>query len=236
MLALVAEPAHELPAGAALRRHLHATAYATLVLDGGYEEAGEQGRWHLQPGDAVIHAPFSIHRNRAFHRGARLINLLLPASTATSGVGTVDGLDDVIRLAKRDATEAAKVLCAALRSGPKAMDDVPDLLARSLVEPSASSIQGWSVAHGITRQTTFRSFRKVYGAAPTRYRTEARARRAWRHITTWDTALAAIAIDCGYVDQAHMSREVKALTGRSPGAWRRWQRLQQSCKTGALTM
>jgi AraC-like DNA-binding protein len=42
--------------------------------------------------------------------------------------------------------------------------------------------------------------------------------------------LAEIAAPAGYADQAHMSREVKAFTGRSPGPWRT-PRLQPSFKT-----
>ena len=31
--------------------------------------------------------------------------------------------------------------------------------------------------------------------------------------------LAAIAADCGYADQSHLSRDVSELLGRSPSAW-----------------
>ena len=33
----------------------------------------------------------------------------------------------------------------------------------------------------------------------------------------------AVAAETGYADQAHMSRAVKTLTGRSPGQWRQWR-------------
>jgi AraC-like DNA-binding protein len=56
----------------------------------------------------------------------------------------------------------------------------------------------------------------TYGVGPTRYRIEARARFAWQMIIE---GVAEIAAAAGYADQAHMTREVKAFTGRSPGAW-----------------
>ncbi|MET3667922.1 helix-turn-helix domain-containing protein [Caulobacter sp. 1776] len=54
-----------------------------------------------------------------------------------------------------------------------------------------------------------------------RRRVEARARRAWALITGTMDTLASIAAETGFTDQAHMTRDVKALTGKAPGAWRR---------------
>jgi AraC-like DNA-binding protein len=35
-----------------------------------------------------------------------------------------------------------------------------------------------------------------------------------------EAALAAVAAEAGFADQAHMNRAVKALTERTPGVWR----------------
>jgi AraC-like DNA-binding protein len=92
-------------------------------------------------------------------------------------------------------------------------------------------IQTWSELQGVSRQTVFRAFRKIYGVSPTRFRVEARARRAWRLIFATRLSLAETAHDSGYSDQAHMTRDVKALTDRTPSAWAAIARLHHSFKT-----
>ena len=104
-------------------------------------------------------------------------------------------------------------------------------IAATLSRSAHVNLPAWSVAHGVARQTAFRWFRAAYGVSPTRYRLEARARRAWRLITTSRDDLAHIAAELGYADQAHMTRDVRALTGRTPGAWRAVNVLQHSFKT-----
>lgn len=69
----------QLPSGASLPRHRHGEAYVALVLEGGYEEAGVLGRVRVEPGQAVLHGAFEGHRNRIGARGARVLNLTLPA-------------------------------------------------------------------------------------------------------------------------------------------------------------
>ena len=233
MLSLVREPIRVLTSGAALPRHLHASAYATLVLDGGYEEAGDGGRWRVRPGEVLIHAPFSIHRNQSLERGARLVNLPLPLNTAVSACGVAADADLVARLAERDPGAAAEALLEHWQAEAPSLDDAPDRLAKVLSGPDTVSIQAWSKTQGVARQTVFRGFRALYGVAPTRYRVEARARCAWRLILAGEISLAEAALEAGYADQAHMSRDVKALTGRTPGAWATMARLHHSFKPEA---
>jgi AraC-like DNA-binding protein len=233
MLNLVREPIRVLTSGAVLPRHLHAGAYATLVLEGGYEEAGEGGRWRVRPGEVLIHAPFSIHRNQSLERGARLVNLPLPLTTAASACGVAADADLVARLAERDPGAAAEALLERWQASAPLLADAPDRLAEVLSGPDAVPILAWSKTQGVARQTVFRGFRALYGVAPTRYRVEARARRAWRLIVTGELSLVEAALEAGYADQAHMSRDVKALTGRTPGAWAARARLHHSFKPEA---
>src|ERR1700761_9191929 len=92
-------------------RHRHAGGYATLVLSGAYEEAGDGGRFHVEAGDVLLHAPFSVHRDRIARSGTVLLDRALPfdgrswLSRARSG-----DPDSVIRAAARDGREAAALL------------------------------------------------------------------------------------------------------------------------------
>ncbi|MDB5767135.1 MAG: transcriptional regulator, AraC family [Collimonas fungivorans] len=224
-------PSCILEPGTVIPRHVHAQAYATIVLDGGYQEAGERGRWHVRAGDVLLHAPFSAHWNRAIPRGARVLNLPVAMPVAESACGQVADPDLVIRLAGRDSLEAAAALTHGWRQSQGKLSEAPDLLAEALTASDPAGVQLWSLEHGVSRVTAFRWFRAVYGVSPTRYRIEARARLAWRMIVDGGASLIEIAAAAGYADQAHMNRDVKAFTGRSPGAWR--STLKHSFKTAA---
>lgn len=203
----------------AIPRHLHAAPYAAVVLDGGYEEAGERGRYRVEAGDVLVHAAFSAHWNPAPGRRAVVLNLPL-ATTPTFAIAHLADPDTLVRLAERDPLAATALLTDTWTPGRAALDDAPDLMAAALSDLPDLGVEAWAREHGVTRETAFRWFRQAYGVAPSRYRVEARARRAWGLITGTTDALAAIATDVGFSDQAHMTRDVKALTGRAPGAWR----------------
>lgn len=65
-----------------------------------------------------------------------------------------------------------------------------------------------------------RSFSQVTGSGVARYRNRIRVSAAVERIETGEPDLAALACDLGFADQAHLTRTVRALTGRPPSAWR----------------
>ncbi|MBO0822163.1 MAG: helix-turn-helix transcriptional regulator, partial [Nocardiopsaceae bacterium] len=65
-----------------------------------------------------------------------------------------------------------------------------------------------------------RAFSQVTGSGVSRYRNRIRVAEAVERIGAGETALAALAADLGFADQAHLTRTVRALTGSPPGAWR----------------
>jgi AraC-like DNA-binding protein len=221
--------------GETIARHIHDEAYAAVVLEGGYEEAGERGRWRVRAGDALLHGRFSGHWN---HRPGKalVLNLPLAGDLSLPAMARVADPDLLARLAERDPIEAAAALLESLRPGQAGLADVADQLAQALSGDEAPAVEAWARDQGVSRETAFRWFRDAYGVGPARFRVEARARQAWRAIVGGDNALVDIAAEAGFADQAHMSRDVKDLTGRSPGVWRaqvRQARLQHSFKTRA---
>ncbi len=225
--------------GETIPRHIHDEAYAAVVLDGGYEEAGERGRWRVRAGDVLLHGRFSGHWN---HRPGKALVLNLPLAPSLFNRPDLPAMartadpDLLARLAERDLVEAAAALLETLRPGQTGLADAPDHLAQALSGDEAPAVEAWARDQGVARETAFRWFRDAYGVGPARFRVEARARRAWRSIVEGEAPLADIAAEAGFADQAHMSRDVKALTGRSPGAWRaqvRQAHLQHSFKTRA---
>ena len=79
----------------------------------------------------------------------------------------------------------------------------------------------WARHFGLTPATVSRGFHLVYGTTPTRYRLEARTKRAAKLIVTSADSFASIAMECCFADQAHMTRAISNLTGRTPSALRR---------------
>jgi transcriptional regulator GlxA family with amidase domain len=69
-----------------------------------------------------------------------------------------------------------------------------------------------------------RRFRASFGVAPSAYIARRRLARARALMIQTDAPLAAIALDCGFSDQAHLSRKFRAQAGEPPAGWRRRNR------------
>src|SRR5579859_6194449 len=58
-----------LPAGHDGSRHQHLEAYASIVLEGRYEQAGYSGRWTVGGGDVLLQPTLDCHADRMLSRG-----------------------------------------------------------------------------------------------------------------------------------------------------------------------
>jgi AraC family transcriptional regulator len=65
-----------------------------------------------------------------------------------------------------------------------------------------------------------RAFRESFGELPHTYITRMRIERAKTLMLTTSSGLSQIAFACGLVDQAHLCRCFRQVTGTTPGAWR----------------
>lgn len=212
----------QLPRSADIARHHHREPYATIVLAGGYEEAGDAGRLSAHPGEILLHGPFSAHRDRISSARTVVLDLPLPFDgrdwPSRARVGDPDRL---VRLAERDPVAAVGEMMAGLT--PAALDqeeELHDQLSRALRSGEPPRIGAWAAARGRSREHVSRCFEVVYGVSPAAYRADCRAKRAWRLIVGGSNGLAGVAAEAGYADQAHMTRAVTRLTGQSPRRWR----------------
>lgn len=206
-------------AGERLARHRHDAGYVAVVLDGGYLEAGESGRIRAQAGMAVVHHAWSAHQDGFGNRGARVLNLPLPAGLAEGPVRLADP-DAVARLAEHDPRAAVEMVRETATAIDARRGDWPDLLAAALDRDPALPIAGWADAAGLDPASVSRGFARAYGVSPKRFRLELRTRRAVRALTGWRGTLAALAADHGFADQAHLARAALALTGFTPSQLR----------------
>jgi transcriptional regulator GlxA family with amidase domain len=66
-----------------------------------------------------------------------------------------------------------------------------------------------------------RAFKESFGEPPHAYVIKMRVERAKMLMLTTSESLSQIALACGLVDQAHLCRCFRQVTGATPGAWRR---------------
>ncbi len=71
---------------------------------------------------------------------------------------------------------------------------------------------------GCSRRHLAVRFREVVGMTPKTFGRMIRFERAVERLRTGNDELGAIALDCGYYDQAHFNRDVRAFSGVTPGA------------------
>jgi AraC-like DNA-binding protein len=70
-----------------------------------------------------------------------------------------------------------------------------------------------------------RVFSQSFGQPPLAYVRRRRVERAKELMMNGRLPLAAIALECGLSDQATLCKLFRRITGETPGAWRRWQRV-----------
>lgn len=222
-----AVPGRELCDSGDLPRHRHAAGYMTLILAGGYDEAGDVGRFRVRPGDLLVHRPFEAHRNAFGRRSAEVLNLPLVDLPHLGALNRLPDPDLIARLAERDPAVAARAAAVCARPAEGEWDWPDDLAAALRTRPDLFRIGQWALDRGLAPASVSRGFRNVFGTTPERYRAEGRARRAWRRIVSTGQPLAAIACELGFADQAHMTRCVGAVTGRPPARWRDYAKCVQ---------
>lgn len=206
-------------ASSKLDRHLHRSGYIAIVLQGSYVEAGEGARVRAAAGDAIVHGPFDAHQDAFGKNGAVVLNLPMPPSLS-AGLGRIDDLDAVARLAERDAREAAKLAAASFQPSLKSCADWPDRLAETLCTGERIGLAEWAETIGIAPASLSRGFVKAYGVTPKRYRLEQRTSRALRALPHWRGSLADLAAAMGFADQAHLARAAASMAGHPPSRLR----------------
>lgn len=200
-----------------MARHMHPTADMAVVLSGGYEEAGDGGRFHVRAGDVVMHAPFDSHLDRFTPKGAHILSLPAWHSSAfKGGFGHINDPDLIVRVAERDLARAAALVLASWREHSLSGMDWPEQLAQTLAANPELYLNEWAREFGLAAATVSRGFKQVFGITPSRFRAHSRAKLAWAMIAASDAPLCRIAADLGFSDQSHMTRHLRSLTGKTP--------------------
>ena len=202
--------------GAVLPRHCHRESFAAVVLAGGYDEAGDTGRHRVRAGEVIFHRAFESHLD-LFHRpGAEVLVIPLPPAWKGSVLGHVRDPDAIVRASETDPPEALHLLGVSVDERYPEVIDWPDALADAIRLNPSICLAAWAQDEGLHPGSISRGFMSVFGTTPAAYRRTQRARQAIEALTSTDIPLTAVALDCGFADQAHMSREVAKLAGAAP--------------------
>lgn len=203
-----------------LPRHQHAEPYVSIVLVGGYVEAGDGGRIQTQPGSVIVHDAYAAHLNAFEARRTIVLNLVGCVRTRSISTGVVDDVDPIVRVAEYNAAAAAELIMDGMRSEEVRLCDWPDLLADALNRNPDLSLTEWADRMKLDPASVSRGFRRCFGVSPKRFRLEAKTRSALRAITATTEPLSHVAANCGFADQSHLNRACRNLTGVTPAALR----------------
>lgn len=220
-----------IPSSASIPRHRHEQAYVAVVISGSYQESGDEGRFEVAAGDALVHSPFQGHRDHVSISGATVLNLPCPRELEQARRLEVQDVDALAVAAERDVREALIILATNSCTSERELSDWPDLLALRLRNLEPFRLADWASSRGLAPETVSRGFARAYGVTPQRYRAEARTRRALVAIGSGRGSLVAVALRHGFSDQAHMTRAVRTLTGRTRGHWRRVRASSVTCQS-----
>ena len=86
---------------------------------------------------------------------------------------------------------------------------------------TAIGIQDLSAVVRLSSSHFCRAFRVSFKDSPHNHVMRRRIARSQVLMSTTNTPMSQIAVDCGFADQAHFSRVHRRLAGVTPGAWRR---------------
>lgn len=100
-------------------------------------------------------------------------------------------------------------------------DRTVDAAVRAILRAGGNlSIAALAPALGVTRQHLARAFARHVGVPPKMFARVARVRKVLAKARVASSVdWAALALDAGYYDQAHLAGEVREITGRTPTEW-----------------
>jgi len=235
--------------GQAFAPHRHDTYAIGMTLAGVQQFQFRGERWHSLPGQCQILHPDEPHDGGAEaggHFGYRILYLdpalvqqalggrplpfvacpvVDPARLPTGAAAEIwdldNDIDDLARVELVTAVVALLLTASGATPEPPALaldrlSRVRDLIAAApAVRHSMAALEHVS---DLDRWTLARQFRAAYGTSPTRFRTLRRLDQVRRALMA-GTGLVEAALDAGFADQSHMSRQFKRAYGLTPGNW-----------------
>jgi AraC family transcriptional regulator len=234
-------------AGSVMAPHHHDDAWLSVVVDGRYEERIRGRISQHGPGDLLFYPAFEVHAQQFCVAGA--LKVLIAPSVAsidllgerfrladapyTQSAEIADlGLRMAAELQRRDDFSPIIVQGLVLETlglfsrvaNRSAMRELPWLrAARAFIEAHCVEAVGIDeLARIVGRHPIHlsRAFRRAFGQTVGECIRGARVRRAAQLLVSGRGPIGEIAVECGFCDQAHLSRSFKKIFGTTPAAYR----------------
>jgi len=239
-----------------LHEHEHARASLGIALHGSYRIEAGASRLDVRA-PMVAYFPAGVTRRVAFGPGTMLVLWIeLPDELSSRipgpgqgplgfvplGSGRPEWLAHRLLSEGRRTDDASALLLhgrvlellgtlaeSLAASGPQS----PSWLARALgaLEDAGGGLRLGRLAAtcGLNASHLARAFKRHMGCSVGEYARQSRVSRARCLLAASPLALADVAAECGYADQAHFSREFRRLCGTTPRAFRRTAQARNGC-------
>lgn len=228
-----------IPGSTRFRKHEHETGHICVVLEGGFVERQSDGWRDAGPGTVRVSGA-ARHDIDFSTQGATCLVMEIDAPIPLPGASRffendarLEHLARNIQRSSADHSPASKVLTDDLTTEFLAQitrrlngkpERTPPWLeqVREIIHCTAGDVSVESLAQhaGVHRVHLARTFHDHFGVSVTRYGRSVRARRALSLLQSSHLELARIAAEAGYADQSHLTRELRSMTGTTPGALR----------------
>ncbi len=226
-LGILAEE-YVLPPDFRMSAHVHDSSHGWIILDGGFEQESPAGvRWR-SPGDLETYEGGHLHQLRAGDRGARCFVFEdVPASTGTGPRRHLTRAAETLRTVL-DGTGAVTALPAIetllalpqnTRREPRWLRELDAYIAARFRD---SLRAGDAARHiGLDRTHLAREFRRFRGRTFADHIRMLRLDYGRELLGGGELPLPVIALEAGFADQSHFTREFARRFGVSPGRYLR---------------
>ena len=229
--------------------HGHEPAYFCALLSGAYWEEYGTRRVSYRPDSVVFHPPGDVHHGDIGPGGGRTFNVAfddawleraqahgrLPNESADFHGGELSWLARRLHreLAEPDATSelvgegiALEMLGVLLRWRPPRSEPRPGWLNRAEARLREElhrpvTVQSLALELGVEPVRLSRAFRRHYGETVGERLRRLRVEHVCRRLREGEQPLSELAVEAGFVDQSHLTRVFRKLTGLTPGQYRR---------------
>jgi AraC family transcriptional regulator len=225
--------------------HAHAETYVTFVVDGTYRERLRGTTLDCVPRSVVVHPAgeehadrfasrhancLNVHLDPSWSRQSRFVHTALIQTASAAAIGTrvarelrhADALSPLVieglMLELFAEVERARDEDRAPSWLKKVHEVVESQYGRQLALAELAELAGVHPVH------LARAFRRHYGCTVGELVRELRVEDAKRRIVA-GVALSDVALDAGFADQSHLARTFRRLTGMTPAAFRRANRV-----------
>ncbi|MEP6509131.1 MAG: helix-turn-helix transcriptional regulator [Gemmatimonadales bacterium] len=230
------------------RRHNHDSGHICAVLAGGFIERDKSSWRDVGPG--TVRVSGGAHHDIDFSDNGALCLVMEVTSDEIGALGAPRFFENDLRLSalayemktasdKGDAANSLKsesLTTEFLAQLSRRLNGKPELVppwlerVRSMIHDTAGriTVSGLAIEAEVHRVHLARTFRDHYGIPVTRYARQVKVQTALGLLRRKDISLAHVAFETGFADQSHLTRAVRAESGRTPGAIRS---MLQSFKT-----